>query len=229
MVLGAGREMVRALHEVMKLNEMDFLISDLKKEDETGAIMFRKMLLNGYRDKDTHASNLVVTQIPPFIEQYMVFILNNSSKQNFNKHLGWLLEKLEIGQGTICEYILVDVVRFILLCTENSHSAHSAERVHRWYILGWLLRYIKSEVFAMLAKQALFIDWLYYRGESGWYKVFEPAWLLVINSISKYREMSEELLDFLFLLTKEYDPGNADCDSCVMRVFELFKNRNVTR
>jgi hypothetical protein len=160
--------MIRALHEVMKLNEMDFLVSELRREDESGAIVFRKMLCNGYREKDTHASNLVVMQIPPFIEQYMQFILNNSSKLNFNKHLGWLLEKLEITQGSISEYILVDVVRFILLCTESSHSSHSAERVHRWYILGWLLKYIKSEVYSMMAKQALFIDWLYYRSESGW-------------------------------------------------------------
>lgn len=221
--------MIRALHEIMKLNEMDFLVSELRREDESGAIVFRKMLCNGYREKDTHASNLVVMQIPPFIEQYMQFILNNSSKLNFNKHLGWLLEKLEITQGSISEYILVDVVRFILLCTESSHSSHSAERVHRWYILGWLLKYIKSEVYSMMAKQALFIDWLYYRGESGWYKVFEPAWLLVINSISKYREMSEEMLDFLFLLCKEFDPGNSECEACVMRVFDVFKNRNVTR
>lgn len=213
----------------MKLNEMDFLVAELRKEDETGAVIFRKMLVNGYREKDTHASNLVIMQVPPFVEQYMVFILNNSSKLNFNKHLGWLLEKLEIGQGSISEYLLVDVVRFVLLCTENAHSTHSAERVHRWYILGWLLRYIKSEVFGMLAKQALFLDWLYYRGESGMYKVFEPSWLLVINSISKYREMSEELLDFLFLLSKDFDPGNSESEASVMRVFELFKNRNITR
>lgn len=219
--------MVRALHEVMKLNEMDFLVSELKKPDESGAPIFRRMLTNSYREKDTHASNLVLVQIPPFVEQYLHFVLASSSKQNFNKHLGWLFEKLEINQGTIAEYLLPDVIRFVLLCTE-SHAAHSAERVHRWYVLGWLLRFHKSEVFSTMSKQALFIDWLYYRGESGWFKIFEPVWLLVINSIGKYREMSEELLDFLFLLTKEYDTGNAECDVSVMRVFDTLKNRNVT-
>jgi Integrator complex subunit 3 N-terminal len=228
-VLGGGREMMRALHEVMKLNEMEFISTALGQEDETGKIIYRKMLVNGYREKDTHPSSLVILQMPPFVEQYIGFILNNSSKQNFNKHLGWLLEKLEINQGSISEYILVDVIRFVLLCTDNSHSTHSGEKVHRWYILGWLLRYIKSDIFRMMAKQALFIDWLFYRGESGWYKVFEPAWLLVINSIAKYKDMSEELLDFLFLLTKDFDSGNPDCDACVMRVFEVFKSRGVTR
>ena len=216
--------MVRALHEVMKLNEMDFLISDLRREDEAGAVVFRKMLVNGYREKDTHASNLVIMQVPPFVEQYMHFILNNSSKQNFNKHLGWLLEKLEINQGSICRRGAVHPP-----VHGEQPLDHSAERVHRWYILGWILKYIKSEVFGMMAKQALFIDWLYYRNESGWYKVFEPAWLLVINSIGKYREMSEEMLDFLFLLSKDFDPGNSECEISVMRVFEVFKNRNVTR
>ena len=81
----------------------------------------------------------------------------------------------------------------------------------------------------MLAKQALFIDWLFYKGESGWYKVFEPAWLLVINSISKYKEMSEEMLDFMFLLAKDFDNGDHECEVSVMRVFEVFKNRGVTR
>lgn len=228
-ILGAGREMIRALHEVMKLNELEVLTHALNQEDETGAIIYRKMLVNGYREKDTHASNLVIMQVPPFIEQYIGFILNNSSKQNFNKHLGWMLDKLEIGQGSISEYILIDVIRFVLLCTDHSHMAHSGERVQRWYVLGWLLRYIKSEIFRMMAKQSLFFDWLFYKGESGWYKVFEPSWLLVINSVSKYKEMSEELLDFLFLLAKEFDAGNPDCETSVMRVFEMFKNRNVTR
>lgn len=221
--------MFRAIHEVLKIPEMGFLLSDLGKEDESGGVFFRRMLVNHYKHKDIQAGGLTLTQIPPFIEEYTQFIFASSTKLNFNKHLGWMLEKLEVSQNTISEYLLVDYVRYILMCTENTQSTNSPDKVHRWYILGWLLRYIKNDVFRMLAKQALFFDWIHYKNESGWFKVFEPSWLLIINSITKYKELSEELIEFLFLYAKEYDPSDSEVENNVMRVFDMFKSRNYTR
>lgn len=228
-ILAGGRELFRAMQEVIKVPELNFLFSELRKEDESGGgPYYRKMLYNMYKEKDTLPGGLIIMQIPPFIEQYTIFVLNTSSKQNFNKHLGWMLDKLDIGKSTISEYVLVDFVRYILICTDNVHSGHSGEKVQRWYVLGWILMFLKSDVFKMLAKQALFIDWLYYKGESGWFKVFEPVWQLIINSITKYKELSEEMLDFLLLFSKEYDPTDNEGEQNVSRVFELFKHRNVT-
>lgn len=207
---------------------MDFLATDLSKEDEQGHVIYKRLLVNGYKERDTSPGALVLMQVPPFAEQYFQFILTNSSKHNFNKHLGWMLEKLDISSNSICEYMIVDLVRYVLLCTENVHSSTSGEKVHRWYLLGWLLKYCKSEVFKMLLKQALFWDWIFYKGEPGWYRVFEPSWLLIINSINKYKDMSEELIDYLFLFVKEFDSADPLVEQNLMRVFEMFKNRNVT-
>ena len=44
MILGGGREIFRAIYEVIKLTEMDFIVNDLSKEDEQGKIIFKRML-----------------------------------------------------------------------------------------------------------------------------------------------------------------------------------------
>ena len=62
--------MVRALYEVMKINEMDFITSQLNRPDEKGNVIYRKMLSNGYKEFDVPASSLILMQMPPFIEQY---------------------------------------------------------------------------------------------------------------------------------------------------------------
>ena len=49
----------------------------------------------------------------------------------------------------------------------------------------------------------MFIDWLFYDGDVSQYRVFEPAWLMIVNSLNKYRDMSEELLEFLLIYSKE--------------------------
>lgn len=234
-ILKGGREMFLAVQGVMKLNELDEIVSDLAKPDPdhpSGDVkIFQKMLANGYRDsKDFVAPYLILLQIPPFVEHYTQFICT-SSKLTFNKHLAWMLERLEVRQGGVSEVLLVDYVRYILLCLDRDPSgasagqSHSTDKVQRWYILGWVLRFMKSEVFKMFVKQALFFDWLFYKGEPGWFKVFEPVWLLMINSISKYKELSEELLDFLLIFYKEYQSVDPDIEKNLTRVFETFKNR----
>lgn len=222
--------MLRAILEVIKTPELEFLVNDLSKPDlaDPSTSVYVKMFYNGYKQKETSAAHQILVQIPPFMVQYLDFIFSGSSKMNFNKHLMWMLEKLNIHQHSISEYLLVDFIRYIILCVENSHTSYVGEKVHRWYVLGWVMKFIKAETFKILAKQALFIDWLAYKGESGCFKIFEPTWLLIYNSLAKYRDMSEELLDFLYLFSQEFDASNTDHEVSVVRVLDLLKSRGVT-
>ena len=76
--------------------------------------------------------------------------------------------------------------------------------MHRWLILGWVLKFLKSRYYIVMAKQALFFDWLFYDGDIRLYRTYEPVWLMIVNSLGKYREMSEEILEFLFVYSAEY-------------------------
>lgn len=133
---------------------------------------------------------------------------------------------------------MVDYIRYLLISVDDPQvsvkgipttTIKKSERVHRWLIFGWLLKYIKSDIYRTLAKQALFYDWIIYEGENSsvFYKIFEPCWLMIINSMNKYKEMSEELLEFLFLYAKEYDSDNKRAEQNIMKVFSLFKRKNV--
>lgn len=77
------------------------------------------------------------------------------------------------------------------------------EAVHRWLILGWILKFLKSKYYLVMAKQALFFDWLFYDGDIRLLRLYEPVWLMIVNSLGKYREMSEEILEFLFVYSME--------------------------
>ena len=201
---------MRSAQELFKLKELSFIVEDLKTKDKKGVELYSKLMKNEFSDdKNLNPENLILVQIPPFLEQYTVFILNQATKSTFNRHLGWLASKMGIQKNTISESIFIDFIRYILIKVENPkfpkkpNSSGKSERVHRWLILGWLLKFIKSDMYKGLAKQALFFDWLYFDGNRSEYRRFEPCWLMIVNSLSKYKEMSEELLEFLFLYAKE--------------------------
>lgn len=98
-------------------------------------------------------STIIMTQIPPFLEQYTLFILQSANKQNFNRHLGWLVQSLNIEKDTISEALMVDYIRYLLLVIEDTNfKQNKAQAVHRWLILGWILKFLKSKYYLTLAK-----------------------------------------------------------------------------
>ena len=135
------------------------------------------------------------------MENYTLYILSSVNKSQFNRHLSWMLQSMRIKQGAVSENILIDYIRYLLVLAEDRPSK-IPDKVHRWFILGWIFQFFENSMNQLLAKQALFFDWLYYKpGDS--FRLFEPVWSMIINSLSNYKPMSEELLDFLFFYTKE--------------------------
>lgn len=159
---------------------------------------------NEFQSAHHNSTAAILTQIPYSLEQYTHFILGNAEKLNFNRHLGWLVQSLGIEQETISEALLVDYIRYLLLVAEDvGLQKKKNEAVHRWLILGWVLKFLKSKYYIVMAKQALFFDWLFYDGDIRLYRIYEPVWLMIVNSLGKYREMSEEILEFLFVYSME--------------------------
>ena len=200
---------MRASQELFKINELEFLVKDLNQADSKGKQLYKKLMENKFSDdKNLRPRFLILVQIPPFLEQYTTFMVTSAVKSTFNRHLNWLVAKMGIRKGTVAESILIDYIRYLLLSVDSNSlmpqpGTKKSEVIHRWYILGWLIKFFKSEIYRSLAKQALFFDWLYYKGDQQQFRIFEPTWLMIVNSLNKYKEMSEELLEFLFLYAKE--------------------------
>lgn len=226
-----GRELMRSLQELFKLNDLKFISKDLSEIDpETNMEIYQGLLNNKYTDPNFTPESLVQLQIPPFMEQYTTFILSTATKNNFNKHLNWMFERMKIQPNSLTESLIVDYIRYIIISAEDNTNDYypNNEKIQRWLILGWLLKYIKNDVYKTQAKQALFFEWLYYDGDEEKFKYFEPCWLMIVNSIPKYKEMSEELLDFLFLYAREFDSPSTKCEEKIVKVFELIKRRHLT-
>ena len=178
---------MRSLQEIYKLPELKFINKELSEIDpELGIELYQGLLQNKYSDPNVTPESSIILQIPPFMEQYTTFILTTATKNNFNKHLNWMFERMKIMQNSISEALIVDYIRYILIAAEepaNPDPSHqSGDRIQRWLILGWLLKYIKNDVYKTLAKQALFFEWLYFDGNEENFKYFEPCWLMIVNS-----------------------------------------------
>ena len=189
------------------------MFKDLNTADKkTGEKLVASLLVDKFsEEKKLNPQELILIQIPPFLEHYTSFILDSATKANFNRHLGWLTSSLDIHKNTVSESIMVDFIRYLLIKVQDpplpppgtSGVVPFQDRVHRWLMLGWLLKFIKNDTYRTLAKQALFFDWLHFDGDKNKYKMFEPCWLTIVKSLGKYKEMSQELLEFLFLYTRE--------------------------
>lgn len=223
-----GRELMRSLQEIYKIPDLKFISKDLAEIDpELGIELYQGLLQSKYADPNLTPESSVILQIPPFMEQYTTFILSSATKANFNKHLNWMFERMKIMQNSISEALIVDYIRYILIAAEEpAADGNQGDRIQRWLILGWLLKYIKNDFYKTLAKQALFFEWLYFDGNEENFKFFEPTWLMIVNSLNKYKEMSEELLDFLFLYAREYDSPGTTCEARMVKVFELIKKKH---
>lgn len=201
-----GRELMRAMQPLLKIPEWQYIVTDLEKRDSENQITYKKLLNNGYKTEErdlriVNSTTAILLQIPPPMENYTVYILSSVTKQRFNRHLGWMLKSLKIKQDSLSEGMIIDYIRYLLLVAEDKPNS-TGDKVHRWFILGWLYKFIKSGINLMRSKQALFFDWLYYTPKDS-FRLYEPVWSMIINSLGKYKEMSEELLDFLFFYTKE--------------------------
>lgn len=196
-----GKELLRALQEVAKNEAVRPIIEHINNQDLYLKISSSK---NEHLTIQHNPSTIIMTQIPPSLEHYTDYILNSANKMNFNRHLAWLVQSLNIQKESISEAIMVDFIRYLLIAVnEHNFMNKKSDGVQKWLILGWLLKYIKSKYFLTMAKQALFFDWLFYDGDIREYRIFEPVWLMIIHSLNKYRDMSEELLEFLFLFSAE--------------------------
>lgn len=115
-----GRELMRSLQEVYKLEELKFISKDLEVFDQDHDMqIYKAMLYNKYSDGEFSMKDCVMLQIPPFMEQYTTFILNKATKHNFNKHLNWMFERMKIVQSSISESVILDYIRYILIVAED--------------------------------------------------------------------------------------------------------------
>lgn len=138
------------------------IISSLLKMSDF-AKDFDSINLNELLETKSHQTahvQVITSSIPVRVENYLIFILSSATRSSFNQHLNWLLNMSNVQSGEESELLIVDLIRYVLICTKDMYEEKDQNRIRRWLIIGWLFNAIKFEKVRLLAKRSIFIDWI---------------------------------------------------------------------
>lgn len=199
--LKIGRDLIRLLQDLVHVPEFRALWKDLVFNPNE----FRTP---GFSDisqiycKRT-SSRYFLLRITPEIEAQLRFLLTHVKLGSQKRHQAWFSKKF------LCvperETLIEDIVRFICCCHHPPNEIIQSEVIPRWAVLGWLVKSCTKNFIEAKVKLALFYDWLFFDEKIDNIMNIEPAMLLMVHSMSRYIDMTHNLLEFLFLLVDNYD------------------------
>lgn len=195
--LRIGRDLVRLLQDLVHVSEFRGIWRDLLYNPSA----FRA---DGFTDVsqiyNTRTSRWYFSlTVTPEMESQLDFLLSEVKFGSQKRYQVWFAKKfLAVPERNA---VMIDIVRFICHSPSDIHS----DIIPRWAVIGWLLKCnMKSYVEASL-KLALFYDWLFFDEKVDNIMNIEPAILLMVHSIPKYIDITNSLLEFLFILLDNYD------------------------
>lgn len=160
------------------------------------------------------------------METQLLFMMNNVKWGNQKRYQLWFARKHLMVPGA--EERIPDIVRFICCGYHPTNEVIQSGAIARWAVIGWLLTGCSKGYVVANAKLALFYDWLFFEEGRGSVMNIEPAMLLMVNSVSQYTDITNMLLEFLFLLIENYDARRKEAIAhCVRSAFGVLVKKRV--
>ncbi|CAM0874672.1 unnamed protein product [Alopecurus aequalis] len=203
-----GRDLVRSLHELVLVPEFQGLWKDLMmgRCKDIGSVV-----TPGW---------CTALSISPEMETQLLFLMKNVKWGSQKRYQLWFARKHLLVPGG--EERIPDIIRFICCGYHPKNEVIQSGVIARWAVIGWLLTSCSKAYTIANAKLALFYDWLFFDESKGNVMNIEPAMLLMVNSVSQYVDITNMLLEFLFLLIENYEVRRkeaiAQCVRCAFRV-----------
>ncbi|BAT12870.1 Os11g0171400, partial [Oryza sativa Japonica Group] len=209
-----GRDLVRCLHELVLVQEFH----ELWKDSMLGrAAEICRIGMPGW---------CTAMAVSPEMETQLLFMMNNVRWGNQKRYQLWFARKHLMVPGG--EERIPDIVRFICCGYHPTNKVMQSGVIARWAVIGWLLTSCNKSYVQANAKVALFYDWLFFDEGKGNLMNIEPAMLLMVNSVSQYTDITNMLLEFLFLLVENYDVRRKEAIAeCVRNAFAVLVKKGV--
>ncbi|WOH15262.1 hypothetical protein DCAR_0934799 [Daucus carota subsp. sativus] len=196
-----GRDLVRLLQELVHVPEFRSIWKDLMLSPSEFKVPEFRDISQLYRVRTS--SRYFLLRITPVMESQLRFLLSDVKFGNHRRYQVWFAKKfLGIAEK---ETLLIDIVRFICCSHHPPNEIILSDIIPRWAVIGWLLKCCRKNYVEASVKLALFYDWLFFDEKVDNVMNIEPAFLLMVNSMSRYIEMTHTLLDFLLLVVNNYD------------------------
>lgn len=209
-----GRDLVRSLHELALVPEFQLIWKELIL-DHVGDVC--RMNTPGW---------CPAIAITTEMETQLLFMMNNVKWGNQKRYQLWFARKHLMVPGA--EERIPDIVRFICCGYHPTNEVIQSGAIARWAVIGWLLTGCSKGYVVANAKLALFYDWLFFEEGRGSVMNIEPAMLLMVNSVSQYTDITNMLLEFLFLLIENYDARRKEAIAhCVRSAFGVLVKKRV--
>ncbi|CAD6254482.1 unnamed protein product [Miscanthus lutarioriparius] len=209
-----GRDLVRSLHELALVPEFQ--------------VLWRDLMLD-------HAADVCRIGTPRWctavaitseMETQLLFMMNNVKWGDQKRFQLWFARKHLMVPGG--EERIPDIVRFICCGYHPTNEVMQSGVIARWAVVGWLLMSCSKGYVVANAKLALFYDWLFFEEGRGSVMNIEPAMLLMVNSVSQYTDITNMLLELLFLLIDNYDVQRKEAIAlCVRSAFGVLVKKGV--
>lgn len=224
--LKIGRDLIRLLQDLVHVPEFRDIWKDL-------LLLPANFKTSGFSDiyqlyQSRTSSRYFLLRITPEMEAHLRFLLTHVKLGSQTRYQIWFARKfLNVPEN---ETVIIDIVRFICCAHHPSNKVILSNVIPRWAVVGWLLKCCTKNHVEANVKLALFYDWLFFHEEVDNIMNIEPAMLLMINSIPKYVDMTESLLEFLFLLMDHYDIGKKDLiGRCISSALDVLQRKGVVQ
>ncbi|KAL7097309.1 hypothetical protein ACP275_10G136200 [Erythranthe tilingii] len=200
--LKIGRDLVRLLQDLVRVPQFCAVLKDMLYNPSA----FR---VDGFTD----ISQLYNTPTPrwyfslrltPEMESQLTFLLTRVKFGSQKRYQVWFAKKFLVLPER--NAVIIDIVRFICCAHHSPNDVIRSGIIPRWAVIGWLLKSNMKNYVEANTKLALFYDWLFFDETVDDIMNIEPAILLMVHSIPEYIDITNSLLEFLFILSDNYDP-----------------------
>ena len=188
--LAIGRDLVRVLSSMCTYLGLDTIWNDLMASTREGIPLYVCVL--SAPTKPQYHSMLLT----PVVEERLGYLMDKCNPANYTRYMRWLIDGMN-------ELSYPDFLRLILTRTSPSEPA-----TQKHVLASWLLNTvtINYPIRAWL-KQALVFDVLFLNPQEGVAGV-EPFMSCLKFSISKFPQMTEEIIEFLLISAEKFDPNS---------------------
>ena len=229
-VFAIGRELIRILIQLGKSNIdiVNKIIEDIANKNNFNKII--NLPINS--NNELKGYNMYTKMnIPPLMEKMIIFILTKVNKKSLNyiKYYNWMLIKFNINKKIInSQSILVDLCRYIITCyCIYNQNVFIKDATPRWIILGYILLTMNNKIISSEFKQSIFFDWIFFQKDYDDYKLIEPGYNLIFVNLRDYKNLTEELIEFLDAFGENFDKKNSALrKNCIYDAIKKFEEKN---
>lgn len=204
--LKIGRDLVRLLQDLVYVPEFHAIWKGLLQNPSEFKVNEFSDISQIYFARTS--SRYFLLGITPEMETQLRFLLTRVKLGSQKRYQTWFEKKFLSSPEN--ETLVIDIVRFICCSHHPSNEIIHSTVIPRWAVIGWLLKSCRKNYVEANVKLALFYDWLFFDERTENIMNIEPAILLMVNSIPRYIDITNTLLEFLFLLMDHYSSERSD-------------------